>query len=156
MWRWDWKAERRVVAIRVDCLYIVLTTVAEEVWDANCYLSFPPALRLRSTPAKPATLTSTSTTAWPLPPPSPRRPSAGPWTEHMIDVLPMDRYEEPELAGLVEIWACRRRSSFQRRPSRRSRVSGYVVEVSRGIVKVVCGFAELSLRKRNERDEALN
>lgn len=101
------------------------------------YLSLPPALRLRSTPANPATLTSTSTTAWPLPaappPPSPRRPSAGPWTEHMIEVLPMDRYEEPELAGLVEIWAWSRRSSFQRRPSRRSRVRGYVVEVSSGI-----------------------
>jgi hypothetical protein len=54
----------------------------------------------------------------------------------MIDVLPIDRYEEPELAGLVEIWAWRRRSSFQRRPSRRSLVRGYVVEVSRGIFAV--------------------
>jgi hypothetical protein len=51
-------------------------------------------------------------------------------------VLPIDRYEEPELAGLVEIWAWSRRSSFQRRPSRRSFVRGYVVEVSRGIFAV--------------------
>lgn len=49
-------------------------------------------------------------------------------------VFPIDRYDEPELAGLVEICACSRRSSFHRRPSRRSLVSGYVVEVSRGIL----------------------
>lgn len=57
----------------------------------------------------------------------------------MIAVLPMHRYGEPELAGLVEIWACRRRSSFQRRPSRRSLVRGYVVDVSRGIFAVYWG-----------------
>ena len=49
-------------------------------------------------------------------------------------MFPMARYEEPELAGFVEIWACSRRSSFQRRPSRRSLVRGYVVEVSRGMM----------------------
>lgn len=34
----------------------------------------------------------------------------------------------------MEIWAWSSRSSFQRRPSRRSLVRGYVVDVSRGIV----------------------
>ena len=38
----------------------------------------------------------------------------------------------------MEIWACRRRSSFQRRPSRRRRERWYVL-VSRGIVWVVGG-----------------
>jgi hypothetical protein len=65
----------------------------------------------------------------------------------MIDVLPMDRYEEPELAGLVEIWAWSRRSSFQRRPSRRSRVKGYVVEVSSGIV-ADCDKSESYLERK--------
>ena len=51
-------------------------------------------------------------------------------------MLPMHRYDDPELAGFVEIWACRRRSSFQRRPSRRNFVRGYVVEVSRGMLSV--------------------
>lgn len=91
-------------------------------------------------PANPAILTSTSTTAPAPPPPDspPRRPSAGPCTEHIIAVLPIDRYDDPELAGLVEICAWRSRSSFQRRPSRRSLVRGYVVEVSRGILVLVC------------------
>lgn len=75
---------------------------------ADTYLSLPPALLFLSTLANPAMLTSTSTTAPALPAAplaSPRRPSAGPWTEHMMDVLPIDKKEDPELAGFVEIWA---------------------------------------------------
>jgi hypothetical protein len=52
----------------------------------------------------------------------------------MMDVFPMERYDDPELAGFVEICAWSRRSSFHRRPSSRSLVRGYVVEVSSGIV----------------------
>lgn len=73
---------------------------------SEAYLSLPPVFLLRSTLANPAMLTSTSTTAPALPAAplaSPLRPSAGPWTEHMIDVFPIDRKEEPELAGFVEI-----------------------------------------------------
>jgi hypothetical protein len=112
------------------------------------YPPLPPARLLRSTLANPAMFTSTSTIAPALPAwpdPSPRRPSAGPWTEHMIAVLPIERYDEPELAGLVEIWACSRRSSFHRRPSRRSRVRGYVVEVSRGILREYVVFSKYKL-----------
>lgn len=103
------------------------------------HLSLPPAFLLRSTPANPATLTFTSTTAWPLlaaPLASPRLPSAGPWTEHITAVLPMATYEEPELAGLVDICPWKLRISFQRRPSRRIFVKGYVVDVSKGILAV--------------------
>jgi hypothetical protein len=101
-----------------------LFRISCHVWGGwgETYLSLPPALRLRSTPAKPAIFTSTSTTASvALPAPL---VSCGPWTVHIIDVLPMERYEEPELAGLVDICAWRRRSSFHRRPSRRSLVRG--------------------------------
>lgn len=52
----------------------------------------------------------------------------------------MHRYDDPELAGLVEIWACNSRSSFHRRPSSRSFVSGYVVDVSRGILSFSGSF----------------
>lgn len=102
------------------------------------YLSLPPTLLFLSTPANPAMLTSTSTTAPtalpPLPPASPLRPSNGPCTEHIMAVFPIDRYDEPELAGFVEIWAWSSRSSFHRRPSSRNLVRGYVVDVSRGIM----------------------
>lgn len=66
----------------------------------------------------------------------------------MIAVLPIDKYEDPELAGLVEICAWIRRSSFQRRPSRRSLVRGYVVEVSSGILAEQFGRDVRGIRKR--------
>lgn len=50
--------------------------------------------------------------------------SYGPCTVHITAVLPIDRYDEPELAVFVEICAWINRSSFHRRPSRRSFVSG--------------------------------
>lgn len=88
----------------------------------------PPPFRL-STPLNPATPTSTTTTAFPPSfPPSlslaapPPRTSAGPATTHTIFVLPISKYELPsaeEEAAWVDIWAERRRSSFQRRPSSR-------------------------------------
>lgn len=62
-------------------------------------------------------------------------------------VLPIERYDDPELAGFVEIWACIKRSSFQRLPSSRSLVRRYVVEVSRGISKDdLCNPPELGLK----------
>lgn len=48
----------------------------------------------------------------------------------------MATYEEPELAGLVDICPWKLRISFQRRPSRRIFVKGYVVDVSKGILAV--------------------
>jgi hypothetical protein len=63
------------------------------------------------------------------------RPSAGPVTVQSTFVFPISRYEDPSAAAWVLICAWMRRSSFQRRPSRRKRASEYV-DVSSGILKI--------------------
>ncbi|KAK5630432.1 hypothetical protein RRF57_006147 [Xylaria bambusicola] len=45
--------------------------------------------------------------------------SLGPVITHMTFVLPISRYDDPSAAACVRICPCRRRSSFQRRPSTR-------------------------------------
>lgn len=73
------------------------------------YLSPPPLpvalFFFLSTFANPAKLTTTFITAPAAPAVSERLPSAGPCTVQRTAVLPIDRYDEPELAGLVDIWA---------------------------------------------------
>jgi hypothetical protein len=124
-----WSVFRTCTKYQCSCSFALLVGT---VFLVCSHRSLPPALLFRSTPANPAMLTSTSTTASAaLPAPL---DSWGPCTVHMMDVFPMERYDDPELAGFVEICAWSRRSSFHRRPSSRSLVRGYVVEVSSGIV----------------------
>lgn len=104
---------------------------------ASCdctYLSLLP-LRFLSTPLNPATPISTRTCASPsLPPPPPVLfCSDGPDTVQITFVLPISRYDEPSADACVEICAVRRRSSFQRRPSRRRSASAYE-DVSSGMI----------------------
>ena len=75
--------------------------------DVKPYLSPPPPpaafLFFLSTLANPAMFTATLTTAPGAPDVSDRFPSAGPWTVQRITVLPIERYDDPELAGFVDI-----------------------------------------------------
>ena len=68
--------------------------------------------------------------------------SEGPVTTHMTLVFPISRYDEPSAASCVRIWAWRRRSSFQRRPSTRRSAREYV-DVSRGMAVTFVGWIEV-------------